>query len=302
MRTTKRLTRILAAGAAMTALAGLTTACGGRAAESGNTQEAKTITIGYIGWDEDIALTNLYQTVLEEKGYKVEAKLLDAGPIYAGLAKGDVDLYLDSWLPVTHKKYWDQYKDQLEDLGVWYDKATLNLAVPEYVKDVNSIADLKDKAGQFDGKITGIEASAGESDIVQNNVLSQYDLKGSITLQNSSTTAMLAALDGAIKGQKPMVVTMWHPHWAYSRYQLKDLQDPKGAMGKGEQIHAIGRKGFGKDFPALTDVAKKLKMSDADLGSLEDAIQKAAKGQEKAAAKQWADQHKEFVDTAFAGL
>ncbi|GAA3575567.1 hypothetical protein GCM10022222_70240 [Amycolatopsis ultiminotia] len=302
MRTTKRFTRILALGAAVTALVGITAGCGGRENQSGSGQDAKTITIGYIGWDEDIALTNLYQTVLEEKGYKVTPKLLDAGPIYAGLAKGDVDLFLDSWLPATHKQYWDQYHNQLEDLGIWYDKATLNLAVPNYVKDVNSIADLKAKASDFDGKITGIEASAGETDIVQKQVLSQYDLNGSITLQNSSTTAMLAALDGAIKSQKPIVVTMWHPHWAYSRYQLKDLQDPKGAMGKGEQIHAIGRKGFGSDFPALAEVSKKLKMSDEDLGSLEDAIQKAPKGKEKDAAKQWADQHKQFVDAAFAGL
>ncbi|MBB4685494.1 glycine betaine ABC transporter substrate-binding protein [Amycolatopsis jiangsuensis] len=302
MRTTKRFTRILAVGAAVTALVGLTAACGGRESQSGNSQEAKSITIGYIGWDEDIALTNLYQTVLESKGYKVNAQLLDAGPIYAGLAKGDVDLYLDSWLPTTHKKYWDQYHDQLEDLGVWYDQATLNLAVPDYVQDVSSIADLKAKAGDFDGKITGIEASAGETDIVQKDVLSQYSLDGAVTLQNSSTTAMLAALDGAIKAKEPIVVTLWHPHWAYSRYQLKDLQDPKGAMGKGEQIHSVGRKGFSEDFPALTEVSKKLKMSDEDLGSLEDAIQKAQKGKEKDAAKQWADQHKQFVDAAFAGV
>ncbi|WP_409182603.1 glycine betaine ABC transporter substrate-binding protein [Amycolatopsis sp. VS8301801F10] len=302
MRTSKRLSRILAVGAAVTALVGLTAACGGRESQSNNSQEAKSVTIGYINWDEDVALTNLYQAVLEEKGYQVKTQMLDVGPIYAGLAKGDVDLFLDSWLPATHKQYWDQYQNQVEDLGVWYDNATLNLAVPDYVSDVNSIADLKDKASMFGGKITGIEASAGETGIVQKTAIPQYGLDGAMTLQNSSTTAMLAALDSSIKAKKPIVVTLWHPHWAYSRYQLKDLKDPKGAMGKGEQLHALGRKGFGKDFPALAAVAKRLKMSDEDLGSLEDAIQKAPKGQEKTAAKQWADQHKQFVDQAFAGL
>jgi glycine betaine/proline transport system substrate-binding protein len=297
-----RFKRLVALGAAAVSVLALTTACGGRESQTSSGQSAKTINIGYINWDEDVALTNLYQVVLESKGYKVNPQLLDVGPIYAGLAKGDVDLFLDAWLPATHEEYWKQYKDQLEDIGVWYDNATLNLAVPTYVKDVNTIGDLKAHAADFGGTITGIEASAGETRIVQQNAIPQYGLDGAMSLQNSSTTAMLAGLDSAIKDQKPMVVTLWHPHWAYSRYQLKDLQDPKGAMGKGEQLHAIGRKNFGTDFPALAKVAKNLKLTDEQLGSLEDGIQQAPKGQEKAAAQKWADANKPFVDQAFAGL
>ncbi|MEV8609579.1 glycine betaine ABC transporter substrate-binding protein [Amycolatopsis sp. NPDC051373] len=73
-------------------------------------------------------------------------------------------------------------------------------------------------------------------------------------------------------------------------------------MGKGEQLHAIGRSGFGAAFPALGKIAKNLKLTDDQLGSLEDLIQQAPKGQEKAAAGKWADQHRQFVDQAFAGL
>lgn len=302
MSKVNRFRKVVAIGAAVVSLAALTAACGGRAADNNTGQGKKAVKIAYINWDEDVALSNLYKTVLESKGYKVDLQLLDAGPIYAGLAKGDADLFLDAWLPATHEKYWKEFGAQLEDLGVWYDNATLNLAVPTYVKDVNSIADLKAKAADFGGKITGIEASAGETGIVQNNVIPKYGLDGTMSLLNSSTTAMLAGLEGAIKDQKPIVVTLWHPHWAYSRYQLKDLQDPQGAMGKGEQIHAVGRKGFAADFPALANIAKTLKMSDQQLAALEDAVQKAPKGQESNAAKQWADQNKEWVDKTFTGL
>ncbi|MEV6644183.1 glycine betaine ABC transporter substrate-binding protein [Amycolatopsis sp. NPDC051371] len=301
MRNTPKIRRIAALCVAVLSALALT-ACGGREAQSGNDQGSKSVTIGYINWDEDVALTNLYQAVLENKGYQVKTQLLDVGPIYAGLAKGDVDLFLDAWLPATHEQYWKQYSNQLEDLGTWYDNATLNLAVPNYVQGVDSIADLKAHAADFGGKITGIEASAGETGIVQKNAIPKYGLDGTITLQNSSTTAMLAALDSSIKDKKPIVVTLWHPHWAYSRYQLKDLKDPQGAMGKGEQLHAIGRKSFGTDFPALAKVAKGLKLTDEQLGSLEDLIQQAPRGQEKAAAQKWIDQNKAFVDQAFTGL
>ncbi|GLY67888.1 glycine betaine ABC transporter substrate-binding protein [Amycolatopsis taiwanensis] len=297
-----KLRRLCALVAAVLSVSLVATACGGRTASTDTGQESKTIKIGYIAWDEDIALSNLAKAQLEAKGYKVELHQLDAAPLYSGLAKGEIDLFLDAWLPSTHEDYWNQYKDQLEDLGVWYDNATLNLAVPQSVADVNSIEDLKAHAAEFGGKITGIDPGAGETRIIQDNAIPQYDLASSMTLQNSSSTAMLAALDTAVKSNQPIVVALWHPHWAYSRYQLKDLADPKGAMGKGEQLHVLGRKNFGKDFPALTKSLQALKVNDEQLGSLEDAIQKAGEGKEADAVKQWAEQNKAFVDSAFAGV
>lgn len=297
-----KLRRLFALVAAVLTVGLVATACGGRSSTSNTGQDSKTIKIGYIAWDEDIALSNLVKNQLEAKGYNVQLEQLDAAPLYAGLAKSDIDLFLDGWLPTTHEDYWNQYKNQLEDLGVWYDNATLNLAVPSYVTDVNSIEDLKTHAAEFNGTITGIDPGAGETRIIQNNVIPQYGLGDTMKLQNSSSTAMLAALDSAVKANRPIVVALWHPHWAYSRYQLKDLADPKGAMGKGEQLHILGRKNFSQDFPALAKSLRGLKLNDSQLGSLEDAVQKAGNGKEAEAVKQWADQNKAFVDSAFAGV
>lgn len=297
-----KLRRLCALVATVLTVSLVATACGGRNESSNTGENAKTLKIGYIAWDEDIALSNLAKVQLESKGYKVELQQLDAAPVYAGLARSDIDLFMDAWLPSTHEDYWNQYKDQLEDLGVWYDNATINLAVPKSLAGVSSMEDLKTQAGQFGGKITGIDPGAGETRIIQNNVIPQYDLASSMTLQNSSSTAMLAALDSAMKSNQPIVVALWHPHWAYSRYELKDLADPKGAMGKGEQLHFLGRKKFGQDFPALTKALQSIKLTDEQLGSLEDAIQKGGEGKEADAAKQWAAQNKALVDSMFAGV
>lgn len=279
----------------------VSTACGARQSSSSNTgQSKKTINIAYIGWDEDIALSNLYKAALIKKGWKasdVKLTLLDAGPIYQSLANGDQDLFLDAWLPTTHKKYWDKYKNRLEDLGVWYDNATLGLAVPSYVNDVKSIADLKTHASEFGGKITGIEPSAGEMDTVKNKVMPAYGLNGKMQLTSSSTSSMLAATQKAVNAHKPIVVTLWKPHWAYTRYKMHDLQDPKNALGKGEQLHAIGRKGFSKDFPQLAKSLKNLKMPDKELGTLEDMVHNAGNNSaaQLKAAQQWLNQHPDFT-------
>ena len=296
-----RKPRLLVALVALFAAIALVAAgCGGREAQTGDQQ--KKITIGYISWDEDIAVSHLYKVLLERKGYKPEnVKLveLEAGPLYAGLGKGNIDLFLDAWLPKTHSDYWQQYKSQVEDLGVWYDQATLNIAVPTYMSDVNSIADLKGKEAQLGGKLTGIDPGAGETRTVKNQVIPAYGLQ-SLQLQTSSSTAMLASLDQAIKAHQPIAVTLWHPHWAYAKYPIKDLADPKGAMGGPEQLHSVGRKNFSQDFPQVTSMVKKFHLDDKTLADLENTINSAPKGQEDQAARQWADQHPQVINS-FAG-
>ena len=36
-------------------------------------------------------------------------------------------------------------------------------------------------------------------------------------------------------------MTLWHPFWANTTYDMRDLKDPKGALGKGEGLHFLGR-------------------------------------------------------------
>ena len=85
----------------------------------------------FNGWDEAIAASHLWESVLEAQGYDVNLTYADVAPIYAGLAKGDFDLVLDTWLPTTHADYLEQYGDDIVDLGAWNDEASLTIAVNE---------------------------------------------------------------------------------------------------------------------------------------------------------------------------
>ncbi|MER6464982.1 ABC transporter permease/substrate binding protein [Streptomyces sp. NPDC001288] len=256
----------------------------------------KEIKIGYIPWDEGIASTFLWKELLEERGFKVTTTQYAAGPLYTGLATGQLDFETDSWLPVTHAEYWKKYGKQLDDLGKWYGPTSLELTVPSYVKDVNSLADLKAHASEFGGKVVGIEPSAGMMGLLKSKVLKEYGLDGSYQVVDGSTPAMLAELKRAYAKRQPILVTLWSPHWAYSEYGLKKLKDPKGAWGSGDGVHTLSRKGFSGDNPEVGTWLKDFSMTEKQLTGLEAAIQKAGQGKEQDAVRTWLKQNPGLVD------
>ena len=271
MYSRKRMTGLAAAGMSG---ALLLTACGGGGEDlTGGSDEAaedaQEISIALIAWEDAIAVTALWEVILEEKGYDVEVTDVDVAPAFQGIANGDVDLFLDTWLPATHEQYWDDYGDDMEDLGSWYDDAILTLTVPAYMEDVNSIPDLLDHADDLDNRIVGIDPGAGLTDTTENDAMPGYGLDEDFELVTSSGAAMLAELDGAITDEEPIVVTLWRPHPAYAQHDLKDLEDPEGLMGDAETIHAVGRDGFGDDYPELTGWMENWTMSDEELSTLE---------------------------------
>ncbi|MEU3789822.1 ABC transporter permease/substrate binding protein [Streptomyces fructofermentans] len=266
------------------------------AADSGNVGKGEKVSIGYIPWDEGVASTFLWKEILERRGYEVDAKQFDAGPLYTSLAQGDIDFQTDSWLPTTHEEYWKKYGERLDDLGSWYGPTSLELSVPSYMKGVDSLEDLKGKAGEFGGKITGIESSAGMMGLLKSKVLKEYGLDKEYEVVDSSTPAMLAELKRAYAKKEPVVTTLWSPHWAYSEYDLKKLKDPKGAWGKGDGVHTLSRKGFAGDNPTVGGWLKDFRMTEKQLTGLEAEINKAGKGKQQDAVRTWLKANPGVVD------
>ncbi|MGI5395840.1 ABC transporter permease/substrate binding protein [Streptomyces sp. CA-251251] len=258
--------------------------------------QGKKVTLGYVPWDEGVASTFLWKEILEQRGYEVEAKQFDAGPLYTSLAQGDIDIVTNSWLPTTHEQYWKKYGDRLDDLGSWYDETSLELTVPAYMKDVNTLADLKGKADLFGGKITGIESSAGEMALLKDKVAKAYGLDKEYKVVDSSTPAMLAELKRAMSKKEPIVVTLWSPHWAYNDLDLKKLKDPKGAWGEGDGVHTLSRKGFAADDPTAARWMKDFTLDEKQLTSLEAEINKAGKGKQQDAVRTWLKSNPGLVD------
>ncbi|MFD4133448.1 ABC transporter permease/substrate binding protein [Streptomyces goshikiensis] len=263
-----------------------------------NIGKGREISLGYIPWDEGIASTFLWKELLERRGFEVDARQLELGALFTGLAGGQVDFQTDAWLPVTQAQYWEKYGKKLEDIGTWYGPTSIELSVPSYMKDVKSLADLKGKGSQFKGRIIGIEPSAGAMGLLKDKVLPAYGLDGEYKVVDGSTPGMLAELKRAYEKHEPVAVVLWSPHWAYASYDLRKLEDPQGSWGKGDGIHTLARKGFAKDEPEVAKWLRSFKLSEAQLTGLEAKIQESGKGKEQEAVRAWLAEHPEVAKMA----
>ncbi|MEK4532558.1 glycine betaine ABC transporter substrate-binding protein [Solibacillus sp. FSL K6-1554] len=106
---------------------------------------------------------------------------------------------------------------------------------------------------QVDYTVVATEPGAGLTGL-SHEVMEQYENLEGWTLQESSTAGMLSTLDKAIRNEEPVIVTGWTPHWKFSAYDLKILEDPKGILGGAENIQTLARKGLEQDLPDVYTV------------------------------------------------
>lgn len=203
------------------------------------------ITLSYVTWDTEIASTNVIAEVLRMAGYDVSIVPLDNAIMWSSVATNEADAMVGAWLPNTHAPQFEQYGDQMEDLGPNLEGAAVGLVVPTYMEDVNSIADLGEQAEQT---ITGIEPGAGVVAGAEQAV-ADYPNLNDWTVQTSSSGAMTTELGSAYENQEEIVVTGWSPHWKFQEYDLKYLEDPNGSFGDAETINTMVRQGFKEDMP-----------------------------------------------------
>ncbi|UWG98501.1 glycine betaine ABC transporter substrate-binding protein [Dehalobacter sp. DCM] len=250
-----------------------------------------TVSIGYVNWAECVAVSNLWKVILEDQGYQVELTQLDVAPLFVGLSKGDLDVFMDAWLPITHETYWNEYQDSLEDYGIWYqEEAKIGIVVPKYVT-IDSIAQLKDEGSKFNKQIIGIDPGAG---IMKASVRANttYDLGYDVV--QGSEMAMMAAMDKAYGKNEWIAITGWSPHWMFAKYDLKYLDDPEGEFGEAEEIHILANKEFSGKQADVATMLKKFKMTDAQIGSLEGLINEGMEPAE--AAKKWINENSDVVN------
>ena len=268
------------------------------AGESSNSDDSKgTIKIAeFSGWEEGIATTELWRVILEDAGYTVEVDAVDAGTVFQGLSDGDYDVTTDVWEPTTHAEYLDTYGDDIEKVGTWNEDSKLTVAVNADAP-IDSLEELADHADEFGNTIVGIEPGAGLTSALTNSVIPAYGLEG-MNFQTSSTPAMLAELQAAENAGENVVVTLWEPHWAYSAYDIKNLEDPEGALGAAESLNVYSREGFADDFSEVEGWLADFTMDTELLAGLEDLMfnQNADATDWEPIVREWIADNQDYVD------
>ncbi|AXL49969.1 glycine/betaine ABC transporter substrate-binding protein [Paraburkholderia caffeinilytica] len=279
----KSLVAKLAVSAVVTMVAGV-----------GSAVAAEPVKMAVTNWADVLAVANVAKYALETSlKQPVQFVQADIGIQYQGVARGDLDIMVGGWLPVTHATYYAKYKNDMDDVSVIYTGGKNGWAVPAYIPEsqLSSISDLEkpDVKSKLNGTVQGIEPGGGLMQASEKTIKA-YDLNG-YNLQSSSEAGMLAGVQRAYQSKQWIVATVWSPHWLFQKWQMRYLKDPKGTLGGEEQVHAFASKQFAAKFPQADVFFKHFKLTLADVEAIE--FEGNATNDYATAAKKFVDAHPE---------
>ncbi|TSI06171.1 glycine betaine ABC transporter substrate-binding protein [Lysinibacillus sp. BW-2-10] len=184
---------------------------------------------------------------------------------------------------------------KLKTMGI-----TAGLSVPlllagcgseEETKGNETANDTQNLGEALEYTITGIEPGAGLTGLAKDTLEAYENLKG-WELQESSTAGMMGALDDAIKNNEPIIITGWGPHWMFSAYDLKFLEDSKGLLGGTEDIQTLARKGLEEDMPSAYTILDRFYWEPKDVEAV---MYEAQEIPFEEAAKNWVEENPDKV-------
>lgn len=281
---------------------GVLAACGGDAKDEETTDSSATeeeatevedkdytINIGVTPWTSTVPPTKIARILLEDMGYEVTETEADVTSIFIGLARGEIDAYMDSWLPV-HEPHFEKHGDKIENLALSYDEARGGLVVPNYMEDINSIEDLIGQEDLFGNEILGIEPGGGAAQRID-EVIEGYELD--MEQINSSEGAMMAEAQRLMEQEEPVVFYGWRPHTMFNKMDIKELEDPREVFPS-SSIHVVVSSELKDNAPEAYEFLERWSM---DMDELEEMIVKIDEGEDETeVAQEWIDSHEEEVN------
>ncbi|CQR45890.1 Glycine betaine/carnitine transport binding protein GbuC precursor [Paraliobacillus sp. PM-2] len=254
-------------------------------------EKGQTITFGVTPWTSTVPPTKIASLILQDMGYEVEEIEAEAGSVYAGLARGDIDVFMDSWLP-GQSNYLEKFSDKIEKVALSYDDADSGLVVPKYMEDINDIGDIKGKEDMFNNEIY----SVGEGDPATKNidkVIEGYDLD--MVQINSSEGAMMAQAVRMMKKEEPVMFYGWRPHTMFNKYNVKIISNEKTPeYFNASTVNVIANKELKEND---SDVYNFLSNWSISLKDVEEMITMIDSGDEpEEVAREWIDNNQEKVE------
>lgn len=251
--------------------------------------EQKTITFGVTPWTSTVPPTKIASLILQDMGYEVKETAADAGSVYMGLSRGDLDVFMDAWVPM-HQTYLDKFEGKIESTAISYPEADTGWTVPTYMEDINSLEDLKGREGEFDNEFYGIEAGAGAT-IESDEIIEAYDFD--FKQVSSSEGGMLAQAQRLMEQEKPVVFYGWRPHTMFNKFDLKVLTNEKGFF-ETSSVQVITNSELKDNAPKAYEFLSNWNIT---LDEVEEMIVKIEEGQEpEEVAQEWIDNNQDKVN------
>ena len=253
----------------------------------------KALVLANIGWDENVAISNLTRVLLEDDlGYeRVDIDTSeDLDATYSRVASGDLDAFQDVWLP-NQEDLLAGVAGEVEHLDPWYlGETKQGMAVPAYM-DVGSIDQLN---GTDVRLIYGIEDSSVMMHKVSGRVIPAYGLKQQLV--EGPTAGMLDQIGRLYATREDFVFLAWSPHWMNQTYDIRYLNDPKDAMGPTNdpaKLSTIVRGGLREKDPEAYAFMDALELTEEQIEGLESAINE--EDDTVVGARLWVSENREVV-------
>jgi glycine betaine/proline transport system substrate-binding protein len=225
------------------------------------------VTFSDVGWTDITATTATATTILAALGYQTEVKVLSVPVTYAGLAQGDIDVFLGNWMPTMEA-----------DIAPYRDAGTVetvrtNLEGAKYTLATNSagaalgIADFADIAAHRDalgGKIYGIEPGNDGNRLILDMVAQDAFGLGGFEVVESSEQGMLAEVARAVGADRPIVFLGWEPHPMNANFEMTYLTGGDDYFGPdlgGATVATNVRAGYVAECPNVGRLLQNLEFS-----------------------------------------
>ncbi len=279
----------LLAALLLAVVTGLLAGCGDEGSADPAKPSGERLAIGYVEWDESVAVSNLTKVLLEELGYEqVELRRGEPGAIIRGVASGDLDAFQGVWMPNHEAPLKGLMGDEVALLNPWLIGPTRSsLAAPAYM-GVRRLDELENAGVQ---KMIGVEPGAAPVEMPA--LPSRYSLERDLY---PNTSAMLSEVDRLYEAKEPFVSLAYSPHWMNEEYEFDYIEDPNRVLGDLTQpawLQMVVRKDLREEDPLAYAALDVILLPEHQVHDLELTIQEAKSPQE--GAKAWARDNEELM-------
>ncbi len=178
-------------------------------------QSCDVVRLADVGWTDNMAQNGIATVVLEALGYEANVSLLSLPITFESLASGDIDVFLDQWLPSMEGMIAPyQQAGTIDVIGPTLEGAKFTLATNPAgaALGIADFADVAAHADALDGKIYGVEPGNDGNRLIL-DIIAKNDFGfGAFSLVETSEQAMVAEVSSLTDEGKPVVWLAWEPH------------------------------------------------------------------------------------------
>jgi glycine betaine/proline transport system substrate-binding protein len=280
-------------------------------------QVEKHVIFATGAWSGDWLTVYPIKILLEEEfDYTTEIADTSVPAAWTAVGSGSADLWTNSWQP-NQEDLKEKYADTTESLGIIYgggpqDPCLQAWFIPTWVSEqygITSVTDLEnpefaelfDLDGDGVGDVLGCDA-AWKCAEINDQMIIDYGLEGMYEQQYGAEAMMMAAIEGQMKKQEPVLFYMYTPHPFFVRYPIGEsvvvLDDPLGSWGELATVIKVANAEWVGSNPQAAELVRQVKMTQADIGWSMAEIEERGDDAEtlEAIAREWMAQHQSDID------